>query len=594
MINIHILFVGGVTGVVETGSDEAGAAESASSSSSIMPHSSLESTNESERTSSSSDSDFPRVLDIAIDKSESPVQPKICFPSRVFGSSGCRSFQVHWYKEFPWIEYSVEKDAVFCFPCRFFNTVADKAFTRTGFRDWKHATGKHGILTCHDSKCATHKGSVVAWKQFKLTIANDASIGVHLDRQGKKIIEDNRQYVKALLESLLFCAQQGIALRGHRESMEDSSTNPGNFRSLVSLMSRHNDVLRRRLDEGPRNASWLGHHIQNELIQIMADMVLSSITAEVKDSCYFTLIADETKDVSKREQLSIVLRYVYKGIVHERFLAFVHAHHLDASSLSEYIIKTLSDLHINIEFCVSQCYDGASVMSGQCAGVSAKIKEKNNKAVYVHCCAHRLNLVLVDATKQLPSAADFFSLLEALYVFMSSSKAHDLFLAKQTELGQHREVRLKKLSDTRWSCRYASIKALTSTFAPTLATLKEISEGDDQNRIVEARGILLQVRNFEFVLCLIMFERIFAITSKLSDVLQAECLDFTGAVTCIEATIETLQDMRSEEWRRIWERAVSLASTHSITIEYPRSRRSRQLPERLRDMVTTAETDVGN
>jgi len=68
-----------------------------------MPRSTL---NESERTSSSSDNDLP--LDIATDKSEIPAQPKICFPSRLFGASG-RSFQAHWYKEFPWIEFSVEK-----------------------------------------------------------------------------------------------------------------------------------------------------------------------------------------------------------------------------------------------------------------------------------------------------------------------------------------------------------------------------------------------------------------------------------------------------------------------------------------------------
>ena len=104
--------------------------------------------------------------------------------------------------------------------------------------------------------------------------------------------------MKALLESLLFCAQQGIALRGHRESMEDS-VNPGNFRSLVSLMSRHNDVLRKHLDEVLRNASWLGHHIQDELIQIMADTVLSSITAELQEASFYTIIADETKDISK-------------------------------------------------------------------------------------------------------------------------------------------------------------------------------------------------------------------------------------------------------------------------------------------------------
>ena len=66
-------------------------------------------------------------------------------------------------------------------------------------------------------------------------------------------------------------------------------------------------------------------------------------------------------------------------------------------------------------------------------------------------------------------------------------------------------------------------------------------------------------------------------------------------VTCIEVSMETLHDMRSEEeWKKIWEKAVSLATEHSIGIEHPRSRRNRRLPERLRDMVTTAETCIGN
>ena len=144
-----------------------------------MPRSTL---NESERTSSSSDNDLP--LDIATDKSEIPAQPKICFPSRLFGASG-RSFQAHWYKEFPWIEFSVEKDVIFCFPCRFFNLPCAKSMTfiHSGFRDWKHR-----ILTYHDSKCSIHKDAVVPWKQFKLSQAKDASIGVQLNRQGKKIL----------------------------------------------------------------------------------------------------------------------------------------------------------------------------------------------------------------------------------------------------------------------------------------------------------------------------------------------------------------------------------------------------------------------
>lgn len=55
-----------------------------------------------------------------------------------------RCFQPSWIQKFPWIEYSVERDAVFCYPCRQFPTTSasrnlDMTFTRTGFRSWAAA-----------------------------------------------------------------------------------------------------------------------------------------------------------------------------------------------------------------------------------------------------------------------------------------------------------------------------------------------------------------------------------------------------------------------------------------------------------------------
>ena len=62
---------------------------------------------------------------------------------------------------------------------------------------------------------------------------------------------------------------------------------------------------------------------------------MGKITAEVKNSRYFTIIADETKDISKSEQLSIILRYVFQGAVHERFVGYTHARELNASALTQ-------------------------------------------------------------------------------------------------------------------------------------------------------------------------------------------------------------------------------------------------------------------
>ena len=73
---------------------------------------------------------------------------------------------------------------------------------------------------------------------------------------------------------------------------------------------------------------------------------------------------------------------------------------------------------------VSQGYDGASVMSGACSGVQQRIKQVVPHAVYIHCYAHTLNLVLVDSVKMIPSASDFFFAYLNVYVVDHKSTCH--------------------------------------------------------------------------------------------------------------------------------------------------------------------------
>ena len=177
-----------------------------------------------------------------------------------------------------------------------FCTSPDQLFSCTGFQDWKHALGKKGTMAYHDRNCIKHKHAVLVWNQYRQNVDNVTTISAQLNNERMKIITQNRQYVKGLMECLLYCAQQGIGIRGHRESnMDDISVNVSNFRSLVLLRSRHDELFKERLATGPRNASWIGHDM---LLSIMANFVSDKITAEVKAAKYFTLIVDEAR-VSK-------------------------------------------------------------------------------------------------------------------------------------------------------------------------------------------------------------------------------------------------------------------------------------------------------
>ena len=117
---------------------------------------------------SSSGSDHGSPKDITQSLCFPPTQPiKTRYPSTMF-SNVSRCFNPAWFKSFQWLEYLVEKDACFCYPYWLFGSVSaigssrpEAAFTLTGFKDWKHATGKKGILICY-SNSFSHRESMVA------------------------------------------------------------------------------------------------------------------------------------------------------------------------------------------------------------------------------------------------------------------------------------------------------------------------------------------------------------------------------------------------------------------------------------------------
>ena len=158
----------------------------------------------------------------------------------------------------------MEWDAAFCFPCRMFALCSgrtDPAFTKNGFRDWKHATSEIGSLNEH-CRSITHKESTVIWKQFKLNIQHGTTIGQRLDSVGRKMVKENRHYIQTLAEVIFYCAMHDIAMWGHDESKH--SLNPGNFLSLLKLVGSHDEVVRKCLKEGPRNAKYTAPEIQNK------------------------------------------------------------------------------------------------------------------------------------------------------------------------------------------------------------------------------------------------------------------------------------------------------------------------------------------
>ena len=129
----------------------------------------------------------------------------------------------------------------------------------------------------------------------------------------------------------------------------------------------------------------------------MAQYVQREIVADVSGR-WFTIMVDETTDLSNKEQMVFCVRYVDSNLeVHEEFIGL-------ESTSAESIVRTIRDvllrLNLRIENCRGQCYDGASSMSGQRSGAAKRISDLESRALYTHCYGHALNLAAQDSIKE--------------------------------------------------------------------------------------------------------------------------------------------------------------------------------------------------
>ena len=104
------------------------------------------------------------------------------------------------------------------------------------------------------------------------------------------------------------------------------------------------------------------------------------------------------------------------------------------------------------------------------------------------------------------------------------------------------------------------------TFDAVIGTLTAVVNGNNSVKSAEARGLLLQVGSFRFVLCLVIFHRILSYTNNLSDTLQSTQLDSARAADLVSVTIDTLEEFRSDqEWQKVFEYCDSVCKAHSIS-----------------------------
>lgn len=143
------------------------------------------------------------------------------------------------------------------------------------------------------------------------------------------LIKAIAQNLKPVLTGLLFF-------------LGEPEMNEGNFRAILKFKAKDIDHLKNFLSSNYRN-KYISPSIQNEIISTCGDIILKKVVKEVNESRYFSVLADETTDISVVEQLTICVRYLVgsgeEKNVHESFLKFTEVTSLTGESLASAILN---------------------------------------------------------------------------------------------------------------------------------------------------------------------------------------------------------------------------------------------------------------
>jgi hypothetical protein len=474
-----------------------------------------------------------------------------------------------------WLVYSERKNAVFCFCCKLLSTGSSSQLVRLGFNNWQFLSK---ALKSHETS-EDHMKNELSWADLSARLKQ----GTVIDAKAQALFQERVKYWRAVVERIIAIVQhladRNLAFRGSTDQLY--TLNNGNFLGQVELMAKFDPIMQRHtqaITDKTIQDHYLGVHVQNEIIQLLANGIRDEIKSRIRSAKYFALILDCTMDRSRTEQLTVVFRIVRvtdtEVIIEEHFVGFFVVSDTTGQGLTDRVTSILQELGVDICDMRGQSYDNGANMAGRHHGVQALLKRLCPRAFFSPCLAHSLNLLLCDSANSSVPALKFFGTLQRLYTFFSSSSK------RWEDLKGVVPITVKPLCDTRWESKIEAVKVPRFHLQELSQALSSARDHcQDPIHFSEADSLLKELTSYSFVLSAIIWYDILFQVNASSKYLQSQSVDLEIGCRMLQNLKIYLQKYRENGFLDAITTGKGICETMDIaqTLPAERIRRRRRL-----------------
>ena len=199
-----------------------------------------------------------------------------------------------------------------------------------------------------------------AWRKCQDLLNSKQSIEIIFFKQPDQARSKYRTRLNESFDCIRFLLREGLAFRGHNEY--ENSSNQGNFLELLRFLADHNeDIKDVVLKNAPENLKLTLPKIQKDIVTATSIETCNAIV-NCLGNALFSVLIDESCDISTKEQMAAVLRFVdKKGHVVEHLLGFEHVTNTSALSLKAVVEDLFARHGLSLSRLCGQGYDGAII-----------------------------------------------------------------------------------------------------------------------------------------------------------------------------------------------------------------------------------------